>query len=248
VQNSKKYYFQDIIESRRFSKVSLPDSFKQAQSIANFSEQSKNSDLEKLLHSAELMVNFVENDGKNKENLGTEPAYHNRQHLADSVLAMGCYLQNLYIFSDTQKLLLLLTMLCHDFGHVGASYKDLLGFNQEEKTVQLLKSTPLNQLCPEDFELISQLIRGTEKSRLSINRSNYAKYPENLFFLMQSLVNDADIAASFVESLGLKLSRLILLESGNANPTDQEIHSSIKRFKREYALTSTVARSFFNLI
>jgi hypothetical protein len=190
------------------------------------------------------MIAFVETEGSHKEKHGTEPAYHNRQHFADTILAMGFYLQDLENLSDIKKLLLLLTMLCHDFGHVGAANKSSLDQSQEEETVRLLRQTPVNELPPDYFELIAKLIKGTEQSCLAQNRANYKNDPENLEFLMQSLVNDADISPSFIDSLCPQLSKLILIELGNSQPSAQEVDILMTKFKQDYDLTTSVARSY----
>jgi len=245
VIDSKKHHFQSTLESRRLSKISLAESFSQAQTTAGILVESSDPSLQKLLQISHEMVDFVENEGSSKEKLGKEPKYHNRQHFSDSILAMGFYLKDLKKISDIKKQLLLLTMLCHDFGHVGSANKSLLGHSQEEETIRLLGDTPLSKLSLEDFELIEKLIRGTEQSNLAQNRSNYAHYPENLEYLMQSLVNDADISASFIDTLCPQLSQLILEESGASQPNQQEIELLMTKFKKDYDLTTAIARSYF---
>jgi len=244
VSNLKKHHFQSVLESRRYSQHSLANSFHQAQSIAGILAKSNDPEIQNLLRISEQMIAFVENEGSHQEKLGTEPAYHNRQHFADTILAMGFYLQDLENLSDIQKLLLLLTMLCHDFGHVGAANKSSLDHSQEGETVRLLRNTPVNQLPPDYFELIAKLIKGTEQSCLAQNRVNYKNHPENLEFLMQSLVNDADISPSFIDSLCPQLSKLILIELGNSQPNAQEVDMLMTKFKHNYDLTTSIARSY----
>jgi hypothetical protein len=245
VSNSKKHHFQNILQSRRYSEHSLAKSFLQAQLIAGISAKSDDPHTQNLLRISEQMIAYVESEGSHQEKLGTEPAYHNRQHFADTILAMGFYLQDIDNFSDIQKLLLLLTMLCHDFGHVGAANKSSLDHSQEVETVRLLRNTPLNQLPLNYFELIAKLIKGTEQSCLTQNRANYNNHPENLEFLMQSLVNDADISLSFIDSLCPQLSKLILIELGNDQPSEQEVNKLMTKFKQDYDLTTRVARSYY---
>ncbi|QWE25199.1 hypothetical protein FD977_02755 [Polynucleobacter sp. AP-Elch-400A-B2] len=245
MSNLKKHHFQSVIESRRYSQHSLAKSFHQAQSIAGILAKSNDAEIQNLLRISEQMIAFVESKGSHQEKLGTEPAYHNRQHFADTILAMGFYLQDLKNLSDVQKLLLLLTMLCHDFGHVGAANKSSLDHSQEEETIRLLRNTPVNQLQSDYFELIAKLIRGTEQSYLAQNRANYINHPENLEFLMQSLVNDADISPSFIDSLCPQLSKLILIELGNGQPSAQEIDVLMTKFKHDYDLSTSIARSYY---
>jgi hypothetical protein len=244
VPNLKKHHFQSVLQSRRYSQHSLTKSFHQARLIAGILAKSDDPQIQDLLRISEQMIAFVETEGSHKEKHGTEPAYHNRQHFADTILAMGFYLQDLDNLSDIQKLLLL-TMLCHDFGHVGAANKSSLNHSQEEETVRLLRNTPLNQLPSDYFELIANLIKGTEQSCLTQNRANYKNHPENLEFLMQSLVNDADISASFIDSLCPQLSKLILIELGNGQPSAQEVDILMTKFKKDYDLSTSVARSYY---
>lgn len=61
---------------------------------------------------------------------------------------------------------------------------------------------------------------------------------------MQSLINDADIAASFIGELTPSLTRMILIESGNLNPNVSEIQNAIFAFKSNFHLTTKIAKEF----
>jgi len=63
---------------------------------------------------------------------------------------------------------------------------------------------------------------------------------------MQSLINDADIAASFIDSLTPSLTKAILIESGNLSPSDQEVLSGITFFKQNFHITTDIAKYFLS--
>jgi hypothetical protein len=64
---------------------------------------------------------------------------------------------------------------------------------------------------------------------------------------MRALVNDADIAASFVDSLGAELSRLILLEKGVTYPDEEKVHEALNTFRQHMLIVTPVARKLLGL-
>jgi len=242
---SNEINFCEKIRLRRLAKTSLSDSFKEAQSLLRIPENPFDPRLLNLITVSNEMLVVVESYGHQRELEGNEPAYHNRQHFADACLSLAIFLTKTENFSDQQKQLLLLTILCHDYGHRGISQK-LDDQSHEEETVALLKDTPLNKLSESDFELLSELIIGTTPHNLKAVNARYLKNPEYPTYFMQSLINDSDIAASFIDSLTPSLTKAILIESGNFNPTDQEVGSGIHFFKQNFQITTDIAKYFLS--
>jgi len=242
---SNEINFCEKIRLRRLAKTSLSDSFKEAQSLLRIPENPFDPRLLNLITVSNEMLVVVESYGHQRELEGNEPAYHNRQHFADACLSLAIFLTKTENFSDQQKQLLLLTILCHDYGHRGISQK-LDDQSHEEETVALLKDTPLNKLSESDFELLSELIIGTTPHNLTAINARHLEDPENPRYFMQSLINDADIAASFIDSLTPSLTKAILIESGNLSPSDQEVLSGITFFKQNFHITTDIAKYFLS--
>jgi hypothetical protein len=225
--------------ARRHSGISLPISFDMALENCGLVSGVGNNDLLTICHDT---VEFVENYGAQKKRAGVEPPYHNRQHFADTCLAVSYFLRCSLEISDREKLLILLTALVHDFGHQGA-FRGSKFLTQEEETVQILKNTSLNRLHEDEFSMIANFIIGTNSKNLSEINLRHTKYPSNKKYLMQSLINDADIAASFIDSLTPELSTLILKETGNLNPSTHELSIVMDAFKRNYKITTDIAKT-----
>jgi|GEM_PF-4197284 len=242
---SNEINFCEKIRLRRLTKTSLIDSFKEAQSLLHIPKNSFDSRLLNLIAITNEMLAVVEDYGRQRELEDNEPAYHNRQHFADACLSLAIFLTKTETFSDQQKQLLLLTILSHDYGHRGIS-KKLDDQSHEEETVKLLKNSPLNRLSESDFELLSELIIGTTPHNLTAINARHLEDPENPRYFMQSLINDADIAASFIDSLTPSLTKAILIESGNLSPSDQEVLSGITFFKQNFHITTDIAKYFLS--
>ena len=224
----------------------LTQSFNQALNICGIPTLDAHGPHHQLLTICAQALNLVESDGEQKALIGKELAYHNRQHIADACLALGFFLRDVKEYSVHEKLILMLTMLVHDFGHQGMSNppKEV---TQEEMTVNLLAGGPLQQLDKKDILLLETLVIGTTPANLSIVNSRYIDDPSNRSYLMQSLINDADIAASFIDELTPKLSELILIEMGQSNPIKSDIDKTILSFKENFKITTPIAKAYLGL-
>ena len=234
--------FIQALQDRRLCSRSLSASFYEALEIAKIA-QPADKKTQTLFDITQRTLAIVESDGELKALKGNEPAYHNRQHFADACLALGFFLKELDQFSKYQKLLLMLTMLVHDFGHKGIANLTITE-NQERVTTELLLSSPLIDLDISELNLVTQLILGTAPHGLSSTNSLYLNNRNYLPYFMQALVNDADIATSFIDLLTPTLTRLILIESGNPHPTKHEITSEISLFKKNFHITTEIAKKF----
>jgi hypothetical protein len=240
--STKQIIFCQAIEARRSLNTSLTDSFQQAMIQAEL-DSGPGFYYQKLLDVCQDMVDIVEKDGIKKAESQGEPAYHNRQHFADTCLALSFFLKDAYSLSQYQKLLLLLTTLVHDYGHRGILTKPT-GRTHEEQTIKLLINTSIYKLNEPDYSLINELIIGTSPASLNRVNARHIEEPFNQKNLMQSLINDADIAASFIDTLAPSLSKLILIEAGNGNPNKAEIRGAIQHFKVNFKITTSIAKSY----
>lgn len=235
----------DALLARRIQKLSLIDSYDLALEASKTFGTNDESFL-RLQNITRKILISLENDGANLERLNLEPAYHNRQHIADAVLSMGYFLAELTTFDSYEKQLLLLVMLVHDFGHKGIANKSL-GITHEEETIALLRKTPVSQLPPEDIFFIEECISGTSPKNTSHVSEEFINNPEDAFSLMRALVNDADIAPSFIDPIGLELSRLILIEQGLEGSNEQEIDAAWNRFLKHSKIVTPAARKALGL-
>lgn len=169
------------------------------------------------------------------------PAYHNQQHIADAILSMAYFLGQLPDIDVYKKQLLLLVMAVHDFGHRGISNK-LQGLSHEDESILLLKETALRSLHAKDIAFVEECILATKPENIVRVNQEYIANPQDSVALMRALVNDADIAASFINPIGLELSRLILVEQGMGESSEEEIAVALHNFRSRAKISTSVAR------
>jgi hypothetical protein len=239
--------FESLILDRRLRKLSLTESFHLAQGLAGLSPHHLVPDpfLELLYTVSEEILDELENEGSAKAALGIEPAYHNREHFADAVLALSFLLSQISHFSANEKQLLLLTMLVHDFGHRGMGNAPPFGMSHEEESVALLKNSAMMKLPGTQQAKIFELIIGTTTKKLKEINERYRLEPNNADYLMQALINDADIICSFAPALKEKLTEYVLIESGIQNPSKAQIHDAHQEFQKNFFLTTDLARLIY---
>lgn len=239
--------FEALILDRRSRKLSLTESFHLAQGLAGLSSHHlvPNPLLELLYTVSEEILDELEIEGSAKAALGIEPAYHNRQHFADAVLALSFLLSQISYFSVNEKQLLLLTMLVHDFGHRGMGNTPPLGMSHEEESVALLKNSVMMKLPDTQKAKIFELIIGTTTKNLKKNNQRYRLEPNNTNYLMQALINDADIICSFVPALKERLTESVLIESGVQNPSKKQILDAHQEFQKNFSLTTDLAKLIY---
>lgn len=227
------------IVNRRLKKLSLGDSYRLAQRVAKISNEGNGALLKLKSVTKEIIL-----EQENADSL--QPAYHNNQHIADAILCMACFLEQLPNIDEYNRQILLLVMAVHDFGHRGLT-KKLSYLSHEDESIQLLKSTSLMQLPSRDIVFVEKCILGTKPENIESVYQEYISCPQNSFALMRALVNDADIAASFIEPIGQELSKLILLEQGIDEPTVTEIYGAWSCFLSHAKIVTPVARNTLGL-
>ena len=237
--------FTSLLLNRRRAQLSLAESFHQAQEISGIlsSERKDDPSLNRLLAVSERLLKLVERVGVEKAAKGLEPAYHNRQHFADAVLALSLLISKVNELSIEDKQLMLLAMLVHDFGHRGIGNLPSDGMTHEDETIVALKKTALQMLPEEQQNEIFELITGTTTNLLQKTNARYKVEPTNLQYLKQALINDADIATSYIPKIGPALTKSILIELGNSKPREDEIANAYIAFRKQFTLTSHIARS-----
>lgn len=157
----------------------------------------------------------VEGNGLERDTQGTEPAYHNRLHIADTLATLVCLL--LHSRADRpspaglpirQEWLLLLAMLAHDYLHTGKVNQ----FPAELEQAAVAGLRPLMAECgmaPEDQALVADLILMTDPTRVGKTHESVGGKPFclNEFNAMAVLLQESDILASVLPGIGLEQTR-----------------------------------------
>lgn len=161
----------------------------------------------------------VEQNGRERCALGTEPAYHNRLHIADTLVALVCLL----LHSRTadagaderatpepshREWLLLLAMLAHDYLHTGRVNQ----FPAELEQASVDGLRPLMQSCgldEADQTLVGELILMTDPTRVGKTHQALDERPFSLdeFNAMAALLQESDILASVLPGIGIEQTR-----------------------------------------
>lgn len=233
-------FFTDALLARRANGLSLSDSVHLALGVAKIPNDGDEF-LVRLHSVVSALVSAIELDGKAKASAGNEPTYHNRQHTADAVLSMAWFLSQITLFDAYEKLRLLLVMLVHDYGHCGIA-KQKPHLSHEQESIELLQETPLMLLPPPDIELIKECILGTGPDQVAKVSEAYRLSPSDRYCYQRALVNDADIAPSFIDPLGFELSKMILLEKGVQSPSEDAIKDMLSAFRARAIISTPTAR------
>ena len=171
-----------------------------------------------LIRAAEI----VELTGARMASSGMEPPYHNRLHIADTVVSMACLLRATRRLSGLEsrplckeESLCILTMLLHDYGHEGSI--NLSTKQNEQHSVFLY--TPLMKsmgLSPQDLAQMNAMVLSTDPASLDeLHRKFKVRPPSNgplEIEEMTILVTEADILASALSYPGLDLTRSLSQE------------------------------------
>lgn len=159
----------------------------------------------------------VERDGFERGGQGTEPAYHNRLHIADTLASMACLLLNSRQApaerpTDTEWLLLL-CMLAHDYRHTGRVNR--VPAELEQASVDGLR--PLMQaagMAEEDQALVAELILMTDPTRVGNTHQAIRGRAFDLaeFEAKAVLLQESDILASVLPVVGIEQTRRLATE------------------------------------
>ncbi len=159
---------------------------------------------------------------------------------------MGLLLGQLDQFDIYAKQRLLLAILVHDYGHRGMANK-LPNTSHEAHSIELLKASPLMNLAAKDIAYIEECILGTLPDQVTLIGKAYLQDPLDLKIYGFALVNDADIATSFIPSLGAQLTKLIMIEQGALDPTSGAIREAYATFTSRAKIYTQVASKALGL-
>ena len=199
------------------------------------------------------IAQVIEDDGLQRHRQGCEPPYHNRLHIADTLISMTALL--LATRAAQQRVpdsrpsdaewVLMLAMLAHDFGHPGKVNQ----FPGEIEQQSFCDVQPLLQAAgvpTQMIHLIAELILMTDPARV---RPHHEAMQGRAFDLddagcMAILLQECDILASAMPDIGRGLTHQLASEWSPFSPAMAEsllrVRSRI-HFLRHQALFSSPA-------
>jgi hypothetical protein len=179
-----------------------------------------------VLKCAKALAQWLERDGERRRLDGTEPQYHNRLHVADTLVGLTLLLEAQRSPGSPRSTavhrhenLAMLAMLAHDLLHAG-------GINQypaEIETRSVRALVPLMQrhgMRPQDQDLVIHLILKTD---LQSVRASHALIAHRRFSVedvdcLTVLVQEADVLASTLACTGEELTRSLAQEWVRSHP------------------------------
>lgn len=147
------------------------------------------------------------------------PAYHNRDHAGESMLAAEALV--LAQFTDShdrmlQGMRLLVAMLGHDAGHPGSAPGTGEPGALERASAMIVQDCMAAYDSREksvERNLQHDIIDGTEfGDGPARNWANHLAFPERTLYTLQVLANDADILASVLPQVGMQRGQLLAEE------------------------------------
>ncbi len=175
---------------------------------------------------AHEVAEWLERDGSSRQQLGKEPHYHNRLHMADTLVCLTVLLQAQRCAQGLKQRvpahhewLAMLAMLAHDLLHDGTINR--FPAELESRSVQALE--PLMQrhgLHAQDQQIVKHLILKTDPVCV---RQAHEQIADRVFSVddqdcLAVLVEEADILASTLSVTGLELTRQLSQEWESSNP------------------------------
>lgn len=171
------------------------------------------------------VVRHVEQDGRQQRVMGREPAYHNRLHVADTLVCMTHLLLALQeqdapgahdVYAQT---LCLSVMAGHDFLHPGGSNS----FPAQFERLALQELLPLMhqaQVSEADRDAVAHIVLMTDPMCVKSSHRAVADLPFDLRELawMTVLVQEADILASTMPGTQQSLTESLSREWAPSNP------------------------------
>ena len=243
--NPRQAYEAVLLENRQRSRT-VPEVGAMALEVCMPGGLRRGQDLLGALFIAyEATLNEVEADGRQRARRGAELAYHNRQHVADCLLALACLLRLDESLPDVFKVIGLLVMAGHDLGHQGLE-NDALGGDsaQERLTAARLAEGAWRSLPPETLKLATELVIGTDPALVPKNHADHRLADVfNHRALLQVYINEADIAASLLPELGRELTRALLQERGEMAPVSEAIDHAYRNFRLHACVSSAAGRA-----
>lgn len=165
------------------------------------------------------LAQLIEQDGQRRHALGQEPAYHNRLHMADALVALTSLLllsredEPSHTRPSHAEWVAMLAMLGHDYLHDGT-------INQSPSQLELRSADALAPLMARhgvaeaDRSLVREFILLTDPTKVSASHQRIASRPFSITDpdCLAVLVQEADILASSLPDPGLELTRQLARE------------------------------------
>jgi hypothetical protein len=203
----------------------LPLVFDRSWQQLDFPRPRKGSRLEKLLSFGRSVSEHVEADGAMRFRRGDEPAYHNRLHIADTLVCLTFLLKasrHLAVpgADDASRAALALAIMAgHDFLHPGGLNSKPVEF--ETRAVRDLQPLMAQaNLDDRDKEDLEQCILATEPSRVKSFHQAVSQRPFDLKVTgcLAVLVQEADILASTLPQTQENLTQALSKEWSSTQP------------------------------
>nr|WP_294555961.1 hypothetical protein [uncultured Rhodopila sp.] len=167
------------------------------------------------LHQAgEALTAFIQ------ANPGTTSAlpYHNQYHFAEAVLAMGtlgAVARDLGLISPAEAALGVVAMVGHDIGHDGSSTPG--GVLEALAAADTVRISRIAGVDADRLDWLAYVIEGTDPGEVAGNEARTAGFlPPGRFGasadMLRSLANEADVLASLMPHLGLRLGDALAAE------------------------------------
>lgn len=169
---------------------------------------------------------WLDEDGEDRRRAGTEPAYHNRLHMADTMVCLTVLLmaQRTVVNANPattlrHERLALLAMLAHDLLHDGGVNR--FPAEMESRSAHaLLPVMQQHALSERDQHLVSHLILSTDAQAVRAAHERVADRPFSIDDVdcLTVLIQEADVLASTLPGTGLELTRCLAKEWERSNP------------------------------
>jgi hypothetical protein len=189
----------------------------------------KGSAVHRLLGFGRAVSELVEQDGVKRHAQGQEPAYHNRLHIADTLVCMTYLLKTSGALNvkgarkPAVAAMALSIMAGHDFLHPGGS--NMQPGELEERAVQDLQ--PLMAaagLTLEERQIVKHCIMATDPAQVNGIHLQIRTRPYDLrqTDCLSVLVIEADITASTLPQTALSLTQSLAIEWASQEPKAAE--------------------------
>lgn len=173
----------------------------------------------RILACMQELARLIEDDGQRRHRDGCEPAYHNRLHMADTLVALTALLlqsrrpQPAPAAPSHVEWLAMLAMLGHDYLHDGT-------INQSPGQLELRSAEQIapvmmrHGLGEADRALVRELILLTDPTRVAASHQRISgrRFTVTDPHCLAVLVQEADILASSLPDPGLELTRQLARE------------------------------------
>lgn len=184
---------------------------------------------ERLLTQVRAAAAIVEHEGALQADRGCEPSYHNRLHLADTVVSMATLLKARREWAPRAvqslqhaELLCLLAMVIHDFQHQG-QINESPGEIERHSLQHFMPHARTLGLTRQDWTTLTRLVLNTDPASVGPLHDEFRAgmpVPQAPLELreMAVLVTEADVLASGLPRIGHALGEALTREWGPRYP------------------------------